>query len=206
VLSVIGCSSKEEKVRISVEQDYNKAIDLAKKEDYEQAKELLQKCINQLPKEGKYNFALGNIYRNTQEHIKAEGSYLAAIEKSPQLKEAYNNLAGTYMLQGKYDDASKILDDGLERFPNFSELIFKKAQLIFFEKQYNKTIELMSRVIDQPNYVEGYRFIGLSYLNLGDSVKGLENLKIYLEKTPDTSAGKKEIEELVKQLEKEVSQ
>lgn len=196
LIFTVGCKSQEEKLH----EDYLNAVNLIETGKYNQAKTILENCIKESPDNGKYFFMLGNLYRNQQDYDNALHQYISAVQKSPNIKESYNNIAGIYMLQGKYDNAIKIIDDGLENFPDFSELIFKKAQLIFFEKQYNETIELMNKVIDKPEYVEGYRFIGLSYLNLSDSAKALENLQIYLENTSDNSAGKKDIENIVNQL------
>ncbi|MFZ5968859.1 MAG: tetratricopeptide repeat protein [Bacillota bacterium] len=196
----IGCTSNEEKKQAQLDKQYAEALVLFEQGELEKASQLLQQCIDQSPDNGKYDFALGNIFRTRKDNEKALAHYLSATEKSPQIKEGYNNISAIYMLEGKYDEALAVIEDGLKKFPSFSDLIFKKAQLIYFKGEYEETIKQMQKIVTDSQYIEAYRFIGLSYLKLGDKVKALENLEIYLEKTPDDIKGKQEIHRIVAEL------
>ncbi|MCT4620811.1 MAG: tetratricopeptide repeat protein [Marinisporobacter sp.] len=192
-----ACKGKEE---TSME-NYEKALKLVKEKNYDKAKTLLKKSIDESPQNGDLYFLLGNVYRNEEKYEDALGYYYSAIEKYPNLKEGYNNIAGIYMLQGEYDNAMEVLEEGLGQFPQFSELIFKKAQLVFFQDKYEESIKLMESISDKDNYVDTYRIMGICYLQLGNSHKALENLKIYLNKTPDGFTGREEVIHIVKEIE-----
>ncbi|CAG7633522.1 hypothetical protein PAESOLCIP111_03474 [Paenibacillus solanacearum] len=189
------------KVDIPELSDYQKAVSLIQQGKWEEAQPLLEKCIHSEPGNGECEFHLGNVYRKRSNFSDALTHYENAINKTPNIKEAYNNAAAIKMTEGKYDDALLIINHGLGQDANNQELLFKKAQLIYFNADYKQTIEIMSRLVVENQYFEAYRFMGLSYLKLGNKVKGLDNLKIYLEMAPSTVKDKNDIERIVLELE-----
>ncbi len=182
----------------SLQSDYIQAVSLIKEGDVKEAKTLLEACIKKDPEDGRYNFMLANAYRNEKNFKEALENYYLTIEKSPEIKEGYNNIAAILMVEKDYEKAKEIINTGLNDFPDYSELIFKKAQLKYFDESYKETINLMKKIVDDKNYIEGYRFIGLSYLKIENKEKASENFNIYLEKS-NNSKGKSQVEEIMKQ-------
>ncbi|MFY0544188.1 tetratricopeptide repeat protein [Brevibacillus sp. H7] len=160
---------------------------------YDEAKTVLADLLMKEENNGAIDYYLGNIARKQQKNDEALMHYKNAIAKSPSLKEAYNNLASMEILMGKYDDAFKTINEGLAKDPNFSELIFKKGQLLFVQKNYSECIQVMKSIESNPKFYDAIRFIGLSYIQLNKKDDGVVYLNKYLSIAPEGSPVKEEI-------------
>jgi len=152
-------SNNESGISISDnEQQYTKAIDLIEQQEYEKAEEILQKLILNNPTIGKYDLALGTLYRKQNKWDKAKEYYMQSIEKSPDLKEGYNNLTGIQMMENDLEGAFKTVEEGLSRHPENKDLIFKKAQLLYVSGQEEEAKPLFEMLLDDPKYPEAREF------------------------------------------------
>ena len=139
-------------------QQYLKAIELIEQEKFEKAEEILQKLILNNPTVGKYDLALGTLYRKQNKWDKAKEYYMQSIKKSPELKEGYNNLTGIQMMENDLEGAFKTVEEGLSRHPENKDLIFKKAQLLYVSGQEEEAKPLFEMLLDDPKYPEAREF------------------------------------------------
>ncbi|WP_079914298.1 lipopolysaccharide assembly protein LapB [Paenibacillus sp. 32352] len=183
-------------------QDYAEALSLIQQGKLDAARKKLETGMSKEPAEGKYDFALGNIDRLQSNMDQALVHYAKAVQKTPQLKEAYNNMTAVYMLQQKNDDALTTVNDGLKQDPKDKELLFKKGQLLYLKANYAQAIEVLQPLVHDAEYVEANRFIALSYVKQNERAQALQALKAYLQKSPQGSQGRTELEQLLADLEK----
>lgn len=181
--------------------EYLRALNLIEEKKWKQAEDILMKLSNKNTEEGKYDFHIGNIKRNTNDYSNALIFYEKALKKSSDIKEIYNNLAGIYMVQGEMEKALEIVNEGLKLYPQYEELTFKKGQLLFTFQRYKESIETLEKIVSKDRYFEVYRFMGLSYYYLQDKQNAITNLKEYLAKVNDEIKEKTEIEKLILQIE-----
>jgi len=75
---------------------------------------------------------LGNVYRDSGDKAKAEESYRKAIETDMSYILAYNNLAMMFVQDNNVDAAKNVIQDGLNKNQNNSELekIMKSLEVI----------------------------------------------------------------------------
>jgi tetratricopeptide (TPR) repeat protein len=184
----------------SAAQEYEQGIKLIKEGKLEEAKPLLMKGIEKQPGEGKYHFALGNIARQQNKLDEALSQYNQAIHKTPKTPEAYNNKAGILILQNKADEALAVIELGLQQSPDFKDLLFKKGQLLYVKKDFAQAITILQPLSSDPSYVDAYRFVGLCLREQQKVEPAVEQLKLYLQKTPQSTTGRDEVEKLVATL------
>ncbi|WP_284643361.1 tetratricopeptide repeat protein [Paenibacillus silviterrae] len=167
-----------------------------------EAKQVLSLGKEKYPVDGRYDFALGNIYRQEKDMKNALLYYDQAIKKTPSLPEAYNNIAAIFMLDNRLDEALNTINDGLAKQPDFKDLQFKKGQILFMKGTYSDAIQVLQPLTAVPEYVDAYRFIGLSYVKDGKREQAAEALQLYLQKVQATTQGSQEIEKLLQELKK----
>ncbi|WP_240419893.1 tetratricopeptide repeat protein [Paenibacillus periandrae] len=189
----------------STSQEYVQATKLIKEGKLEEARPLLMKGIAKEPGEGKYHFALGNIARQQNKLEEALVQYDQTIQKTPGTTEAYNNKAGILMLQNKPDEALTVIESGLQHNPAFQDLLFKKGQLLYVKKDYAQAIAVLQPLSSDANYVEAYRFVGLCLREQQKYDQAVEQLQVYLQKTPQTTKGRAEVEQVVAAMQTQVS-
>lgn len=181
---------------------YLQAVGLYQEGKLDEAKVLLEESIKQEPDNGIYDFYLGNVYRRQKDIEKALENYQNAVKKTPEMVEAYNNIAAIQMNSQKYDEALETVNKGLAQQADDTELKFKKAQILFVKKQHQESIALLNDLAKQPSYFEAHRFLGLNYAQLNDKAKALEHLKVYLQLAPEGVQFKENVKKIVAELEK----
>lgn len=220
VLIINGCSSNnndstgqptltpnnmtnEEKTPPLTKDEYSIAVNLYDQGKLDEAQVLFEKLLKVDQQNGLYNFYLGNIQQKENELDKAIQNYTEAINKTPKLIEAYNNLTGVYMFIQNFDKALEIANKGLGQSSTEAELLFKKAQIVYLKGQFNDSIKLLNQLTNNPAYFEAYRFLGLNYIQLNDKANALKNFKAYLQIAPEGVQAKDKVKQIVAELEKQ---
>lgn len=92
------------------------------KDDYEGAIKAYQKAAEMDPKSALPPGYIGNVYRMQQKWAEAETWYKKALALDPNWQVGYANLAVTYDLWGKPEEAAKAAEQGAKLFPNAVDL------------------------------------------------------------------------------------
>lgn len=208
-ISLVGCSqnnnaaapSEQVKNVTSSDEKYKQAIEMYNQGKLDEAKSLLEECIQQDSTKGDYDYYLGNVYRKKNDLEKALLNYQNAYKKSPKLIEAYNNAVAVQIMTQSYDQALNTANAGLKEQPDYTELKFKKAQILFVKKQFKETIPLLTELAKDETNFEANRFLGLSYLELKDKKNALGYLKKYLQQAPEGVPAKETVKKLISKLE-----
>ncbi|MFK7695240.1 tetratricopeptide repeat protein [Paenibacillus sp. HJGM_3] len=179
---------------------YAKSLRWMEQNDTAKAKQELERCKTDYPEDGKFDFQLGNIARKQNQMGQALSHYEEAVRKSPQLAEAYNNIAAIHMLENKIDEAKNAIDEGLKHMPEYKDLKFKKGQIHFIKQEYPQAITLLEPLLNDPEFVEAYRFVGIAQLKLNRREEALANLQQYVQKAAPGSPGLADAEKMVDEL------
>ncbi|MED1916034.1 tetratricopeptide repeat protein [Bacillus thuringiensis] len=181
---------------------FEQGVNLYNQEKLDEALKVFQECMTQDPSNGQYEYYIGNIMRKRNDLQNALVHYQNAMKKSPDLVEAYNNSAAIQMATQNFDQALETINTGLSKQPDFKDLQFKKAQILYVKQQYKDSIALLIPLAQEPAYFEANRFLGLSYTDLGEKVKALEHFNAYLKQAPEGVPFKESVQQIVAELEK----
>jgi Flp pilus assembly protein TadD len=135
-------------------------------------------------------------------YAQAEDMFKKAIQINPKYDKAYQQLAFTYKAQAKYDEALRIMKDGMNLDPQknvwvYSELGFcYKAQGRYdeAEEMLNKSIELM------PEYFWAYAELVDCYRSRGKYIQAEEILKKAIRANPEDDKAYAELGRLYKEM------
>jgi tetratricopeptide (TPR) repeat protein len=116
--------------------------------NYNQAKIFAEKSISIFP-EFKNNTDLGDALFNLGNYPGAEKAFNTALKYNPHFYNTYEDFAGLSLVYGNYKSDEKVLDKGLEQFPENSDLWFCYA---LFEGEHGNNSLAKAAIINAVNY------------------------------------------------------
>jgi serine/threonine protein kinase/Tfp pilus assembly protein PilF len=147
---------------------------------YDKALETYKKLVTLYPESAEAisaNHNLGNLYIEIEDWDKALEHYQAAINAGTRQVSTFYQLASPYMAKGEYEKAKKVLEDGMNRFPN-NRLLghWNLGMLYAFQGQFDLALnEADQAAAIDPSYTRG-RFYHLMW----DFVRAEEEYKKWL--------------------------
>jgi tetratricopeptide (TPR) repeat protein len=78
---------------------------------------------------GAIQYGLGQCYQQAGDRVNALAQYRKALELDPSKEEHYLSSASLMIIVGQFDEARKILDSGIERFPESVRLVIAMGLL-----------------------------------------------------------------------------
>ena len=109
------------------------------------------------------NINLGNIFGSIEEWDKAIERYESAIKAGTSFANVYANLSTKYMARGEYEKAKKVLEDGLNRFPDNLMAHWDLGMLYAFQGQFDLALgEADKAAAIDPTYTKA-RFYHLMW-------------------------------------------
>jgi len=102
--------------------DFESAVTLLNEAAYEQAIELLKKIVAQSPGVTAPYIDLGMAYQQIGKSEEAEAQFKAALELVPGHPVAGNQYGLLLRKSGRFDEARKMYEEALARFPDYSPL------------------------------------------------------------------------------------
>ncbi|MBE9516403.1 MAG: tetratricopeptide repeat protein [Proteobacteria bacterium] len=106
-------------VRPEVQADFEKAVILLQKEEYERGIRLLNRVVERSEKSVTPYINLGIAYRKTNDLKRAEEVLDKALKLNPNHPAANNEMGMVYRKIGKFSEARRTYERVLERFPKF---------------------------------------------------------------------------------------
>ncbi|MEZ4953341.1 MAG: tetratricopeptide repeat protein [Saprospiraceae bacterium] len=104
---------------------------------------------------GESYFKTAGLYESSGDYVRAEEYYLLAIEKNPQLKEAYINLSAFYFSQQVYDKGLNICDSALKIWPDEYGFLINKGNAMASLNQYVEAIGYFEKaLLQQPSNID----------------------------------------------------
>lgn len=121
----------------------------------------------------------GNSYLKLNDYDKAVKDYDIVLSTEPKNLDALLGKANAF-IQNQNKDANKILKEIILLYPNDMNAIFLIAQLYYDNKEYEQAILFFSKAISQNfNYLESLNFRGISYYEIKDLEKAIQDFKLY---------------------------
>lgn len=157
------------------------AIKLVDDKKYEEGIAMLKECEKIDPKAFTYPYEIALAY-TYQEDYKSAISQLEKIKDYDHIKDDYFALLGNnYDYLNNSEQAIKIYDEGLTRFPNSGKLYLEKGVVLEFDKKYAEAVKTYEKGIQvAPNYPSNYYRAANLYLDSDNKLTGLIYGEIFL--------------------------
>ncbi|TYS19605.1 tetratricopeptide repeat protein [Rossellomorea vietnamensis] len=124
----------------------NEAITKLENREYEEAKVMLEKCVQQTPEDPQVNFYLASANDSMGLETNAIPHYRRAIENGIQgekLEAAFIQLGSSYRCLGEYQYAKDVLSAGLEQFPENPALKLFYAMTLYNLGEHKESVTLL---------------------------------------------------------------
>jgi len=130
----------------SLEKYISRIKSFLSKEEYDSALTELENAINDYPEICSLYTNAGNIYTVKSDYKKAENYYLQSLSLQ-ESKEAFNNLAYIYIIQGLYDEALKHTINALKNDPLYFDALLNQALIYERKKEFTKSKAELDKII-----------------------------------------------------------
>ena len=123
---------------------------LRAKDQHEEARELLVQLAAEYPSNPVVQYKAACVYDFLGREREAVPHYIAAIENElpgNDLRAAYLGLGSTYRTLGQYADAKKILLEGLNRFPEASEMKIFLAMALYNLGEHHEAVSSLVKLV-----------------------------------------------------------
>ncbi len=122
--------------------------------DYQKALDYQNKKMALGIDEGKYGdyFSKAYILAQMDRHKEAVEYYKKYIEKNPTHVAGLVNVSNSEIKIGKYDDADKHIDEGLNYAPTFSYLLNLKVDILKHKHKFEEAEELSNKILKRNKY------------------------------------------------------
>lgn len=137
-------------VKIGMEKELDKAIDLRKSGYYKESNEILVKLADVFPENASVNYQCAWSFDLLGEEAKAVSFYENAIKlglSSKELEGALLGLGSTYRTLGEYERSKITFLKGIELFPNNRAIQTFYSMTLYNLNQHSKAMELLLKCL-----------------------------------------------------------
>lgn len=148
------------------------------KNDYADARDLLEKAVTAKPDNEWYWVALADCYEKSNDIGKLENVFNELIRINPDKTDYYFDKANVYFLEKKYDDALAVYKQ-IEQITGVSDELIAKRQTIYLKqgKVDQAAADLQAVIAANPGQVRYYLFLAEIYNSNGLTDKALSTLQ-----------------------------
>jgi tetratricopeptide (TPR) repeat protein len=128
----------------------NDAITKLENREYEEAKVMLEKLVQQSPEDPEVQFYLASANDSLGFETRAIPYYRSAIENGIQgekLEAAFIQLGSSYRCIGEYQYAKDVLSTGMEQFPNNPALKAFYAMTLYNLGEHKESVTLLIKTL-----------------------------------------------------------
>lgn len=179
---------------------------------YEEAISSYMKFLEKNPSAFQVHYNLGNCYKELGQYEKALEEYNIVIarlkEKKQDLKgdelagKVFAGIGEVYVKKGDFISAQENFKQSLDINPKDEVLAYNVGEIYFSSGKVDEAIQFFTLSTQiKPDWSEPYLKLGYAYFHKGDFGKAKENLKKYLEISPD-APNAEEVKKLIESLEK----
>jgi tetratricopeptide (TPR) repeat protein len=157
------------------------AVKLIEKKQYEAAIKLLQEARKADPTNYKYLYQMGLAYHFKKDVKNAILVFSQVIKMPTATPECYVTYGNILDDNGQQENALKIYNDGLSRFPKSGKLYLEKANIFTAQKKYNQAISYYEKGIEaEPMFAPNYYHAAKLYCYSNEEVWGMIYGEIYM--------------------------
>lgn len=167
---------------------YEYAKLLSRTKNYEAASKVFNDLVLVDNENPNYHYELGLVLERLKDST-AMNRFHSAYDLDETHQKAIYKIAKYNLQKRMYDIVDKYVDKGLEAYTNNVELISLKAQNYYLQQDYKQAIEWFEKLIEMGESSEFiYEKLSLSYYQLYDIEKALENRLITLKFNPNDAS------------------
>lgn len=109
-----------------------------------------------------------------------------ALQIDPKNSSYLRTLSDIYFSMGKVEKCRETLFKAMEINPTDNEAILKFSELLFYLKEYQKVLDYTSKALkNDENIAKAYFIKGMTFKEIGDTVKAVKSFQIAVEKNQD---------------------
>jgi predicted O-linked N-acetylglucosamine transferase (SPINDLY family) len=132
-------------------------------------------------------YLLGGIAQERGNLAEAIGHYSKTLELKPDFEMVYGELCQLLFQSGKKDEARKVIEQGLARYPGSAEFHCFLGNLYVDEKKYDLAIPCYQQaLLIQPDYVAVHNLLGNAFSDQGELDKAVASYRKALALDPDS--------------------
>ncbi|MDH7513325.1 MAG: sulfatase-like hydrolase/transferase [Clostridiales bacterium] len=135
------------KDKIGVFNELSRAREIGMSNQAEEAVRIIKAIIAEDPDISDAHFALGNIYFKERNFKEAIASFEQALERKPDDSFCVINIANSYQMLGKPDEAERFIIDYLKKGFSDSQLYYLLGTLNYNQKKYDEAIKYYSECL-----------------------------------------------------------
>ncbi|WP_330219513.1 tetratricopeptide repeat protein [Peribacillus muralis] len=131
-----------------------RALSLRANKEFEQSKQILQELAKRYPQDAVIQYQCAWSLDILGLEVEAVSHYEAAIGlglPDEEAKGAYLGLGSTYRTIGKYAQAERTLEAGIEKFPDDKALLVFRAMAFYNLGQHNLAMESLLKIIAETS-------------------------------------------------------
>lgn len=156
---------------------YNLGHYLSEQKQYERSIPAFSKAIEIRTNYYEAHYNRGQAYRLTGKDKEAVSDYTIAMAIKPGEINTYRSRATSYFTLQEYQKGLMDFERAVELAPADYNCWFGRGNAHFYLKEFDKALQDYKKTLElSPNYAEAYYNMAITYGNLGDKKKSLENL------------------------------
>lgn len=162
------------------------SILMAQKEEFEIARQYIDKALKLQPNSASFHNTLGNIEKNLGRTEQAIEQYQRAIHLAPHSAAAHNNLGTLLYKQNKIDEAIAHYRHAIQLQHDYADAHYNLAHALTLKNQYDEAIEHIKVTLKyQPNHPQAHGLLGQLYFQKNNIDEAILHYKKRLELDPD---------------------
>ena len=156
----------------------NQLIDLFKQEQYSDALEKVDECLEEFPTSEVLLNIKASVCKSMGNIELAEKYYLKSIELNPKYPKAYNNLGILLLENGNFEGAESLFMEAISIDENFHEAFNNLGNSLLMQRKFLAAENYFKRAISlNKNFIDPYINLGISYQK-NNKIKDAE--KVYI--------------------------
>lgn len=156
---------------------FNLAIAFINAGRLQPAVQVLQSLTSQYPDEPKIFSVLGSLYEATGNDSKALSAYSTAVRLDPSNADRYLTYTRLLMNLDRYEEATKVLDQGMKHTPDDYALNLRLGAIDMAEGQLTRARAAFQKAVDEnPEIPLGYYAVAQCYMREGKDMEASQLL------------------------------
>jgi spermidine synthase len=185
---------------------YQEAELYFKKQQDQEALELLLKSMPYLKKSAKIHYTIGYLYQKQEDWSTAKDFYSRAIKIDPKFAQAHNNLGTVSLHFGEGELAYECFKKALEINPEYLEARLNLAYSLLGQKALEGAeLEFRLCLKLNPNLSSAHNGLGVALAMQKKHLEAMQEFKKALELDPGNTEAMKNLERVVKKLDRPTS-
>jgi Tfp pilus assembly protein PilF len=171
----------------TLKEDFQKGNTLYEEGKYEEAIEVFNAILEDVPDAYIMNLNIGNCYFQMEDYSQAEEYYIKVLEKEPENTDVILAIGNCYNNRG---DSVKALEwyrkIEIEKIGD-PVVLYNIGTYFYGASQYDDALKYYTKSVEvQEDFLDGIYQLGLAHLAMGNNAAALNQFENYLKHDPDS--------------------